>query len=269
MVVMFLFYSGYGILESYRKKRSYLSGFLMHRVLKTLVTFDVAVLLFVILALVMSKDFSAKEYALSFIAWESIGNSNWFVFDIIVLWLFTWFGLRLHDRYKFDMRLFVILIYGCCLALIVFLFLTKRSSWWYDTVMAFPTGMLYSVYKNKIERFLGAGVWWWTMMITCVTIFLLLYVYAGGVGALINSILFPLIVVFLTIRVKIDNAVLRWLGVNCFAIYILQRLPMIIFTEIGFNENGLLFSAVVIPATLAIAVIFNFVVGRLNRRLFG
>lgn len=88
MVVMFLVYSGYGLVESYKnKKGTYVKGFLKKRVLKTLVHFDIAVILFLIVALILGHEYSAKEFLLSFIGWESIGNSNWFVFDIIILYL--------------------------------------------------------------------------------------------------------------------------------------------------------------------------------------
>lgn len=47
-----------------------------------------------------------------------------------------------------------------------------------------------------------------------------------------RSILFSLLVVMLTMKVKIGNRPLYWLGLNLFPLYIYQRIPMIVLYEI-------------------------------------
>ena len=79
---------------------------------------------------------------------------------------------------------------------------------------------------------------------------------------------FALIVILLTMKVKIDNKCLRWLGKQAFSIYILQRIAMIVGTHIGLNNNGLVFATFVIPVTLLIAVVYTAMTDRMNKRLF-
>ena len=51
---MFLFYSGYGVMESIRKKgEAYVVAMPRHRVAGTLINFDVAVLIFLVVDLLM------------------------------------------------------------------------------------------------------------------------------------------------------------------------------------------------------------------------
>ena len=69
IVVMFLFYSGYGVCESIQKKGSgYVRSFPKNRILKTLVHYDLAVLLFLIAGLLMGTRFPVKKIVLSFLA---------------------------------------------------------------------------------------------------------------------------------------------------------------------------------------------------------
>ena len=70
IVAMFLFYSGYGIMESIRKKgQEYVDSLPRKRILTTLVNFDIAVALFVIISLFTPNNYTIKDYLLSFIVW--------------------------------------------------------------------------------------------------------------------------------------------------------------------------------------------------------
>jgi hypothetical protein len=88
LVVMFLFYSGYGVMESIKHKGdTYIQAIPKHRFLSTLLNFDVAVLAFVILDLILSIDITSDKVLLSFIGWQSVGNSNWYIFVILLCYL--------------------------------------------------------------------------------------------------------------------------------------------------------------------------------------
>lgn len=103
IVVMYFFYSGFGIAEQYRKKgEEYSQAFPRRRILKTLLHFDVAVLLYIIIQFVLGNHYRISEYLLSLIGWTSVGNSNWFVFDILVLYLLTWIAFRVCEWFKTD-----------------------------------------------------------------------------------------------------------------------------------------------------------------------
>ena len=91
IVVMFLFYSGYGCMVQYMAKgRAYLQTFPKKRMLSTLVNFDIAVAVFVVVGLLLGKSFSIKQVALSFVCWDSVGNSNWYIFAILLCYLAFW-----------------------------------------------------------------------------------------------------------------------------------------------------------------------------------
>lgn len=91
IVVMFLFYSGYGCAVQYLKKgEAYLRGFPRKRLLATLLNFDVAVLAFWVTGLLLGKEFPLRQVALSLTGWESLGNDNWYIFVILLCYAIFW-----------------------------------------------------------------------------------------------------------------------------------------------------------------------------------
>ena len=89
IVVMFLFYSGYGIYESIKSKKAYISNMPKTRILTTLINYDLAVIMFIILNAYMGHHFSLWITFSSFFAWNNIGNSNWFIFSILISYIIT------------------------------------------------------------------------------------------------------------------------------------------------------------------------------------
>lgn len=101
-------------------------------------------------------------------------------------------------------------------------------------MMCFPTGMIYSLYKKEIEYYVKK--YYTLSLIVTVTIFLLLYNYHHDFRSIlynIQSMCFSLFVVLLTMKLRIGNRPLIWLGMNLFPLYIYQRIPMIVFCHIN------------------------------------
>lgn len=258
-------------MESYkRKKTQYVKKFFSKRILKTIVHFDLAVFAFIFLAFVLGRDYSWQQYALSLTGWTNVGNSNWFMFVIIALYIIAYVGLVIVERFHLAVKTFLWAIFVASLAFTLIMY-KLRPLYWCDTIMAFPMGMLWSVYRNKLEDKLRDNSIYWTTLIFTIALFALLY-WAGHkyieLFYFFSTGIFGIAVILISMRLKLGNAALYWLGTNAFAIYMLQRLPMIIATELGINKFPLLFMAVVIPITLLIAAGFTALTNRIDRKLF-
>ena len=144
---------------------------------------------------------------------------------------------------------------------------------WYNTILCYPLGMWYSLARERLDR-----LWQRRKALSWLSLFLvlacfagcaLLYRRTGRVEAYsLYACVFSLLVVFVTARVRLDNPILRWLGENSFAIYILQRLPMILLQHLGLARYNLLFAALSIALTLPLAWGFNKLYALVDRRLF-
>ena len=96
VVAMFLFYSGYGCAVQYRSRgNDYLRAFPKKRILTTLVNFDIAVCVFIVVGLLLGRSFALRQVVCSFIGWDSVGNSAWYIFVILLCYAAFWvsFGL--------------------------------------------------------------------------------------------------------------------------------------------------------------------------------
>lgn len=95
LVVMFFFYSGYGVMESIvHKGASYIDSIPYKRVLTTFLNFDIAVSLYLLLDFVLGIDIDTETYFLSRFGWISIGNSSWYIFAILICYLLTFFAFK-------------------------------------------------------------------------------------------------------------------------------------------------------------------------------
>ena len=251
MVTPFLFYSGYGIMESINNKKNYMENFLKNRFLKTLFHFDIAIFLFIIVSLIVNTKYSVGNYLLSFTGWVSIGNSNWFVFDILVLYLITYISYKFF--YK-NQNHFLLSVSVLSLLFIMFLVVFK-TNYWYDTIMCYVCGMYYSQKKEYIESII-LKQHKYTSLILLISFFIILFIFRSNIIVYeILGCIFCLLIVNITFILKIGNKVLYFLGVYSFEIYILQRIPYILLSGI-FRYDVFYFIASAI-ITICIAILFK------------
>lgn len=270
MVAPYFFYSGYGILLSYKKKAGYLSGFMKNRLLKTLFHFDFAILLFIIVQSLLSIYYPARNYLWCWIGWESVGNSNWFVFVILSLYLLAFVGMLLDKKTMDDGRVLVITTFFFSVFLWVFLRLcAHKDFWWVDTIAAFTLGMLFALGRHKVETMLRGSHVRWLIAFVCVLALYIAWHHGFGVDIFgICSCLFCVLLVLTTMKVKVGNPVLIFLGRNAFAIYILQRLPMLLLANYGLNLRPAFFIPLSILIIIPLAEAFTRFTDRIDRQLF-
>lgn len=240
IIVPFLFYSGYGVMEAIREKgRAYLDSFPRHRLLNTWLNFDVAVLVFICLNLLMGISMDLKQVAWSLIGWKSIGNSNWYIFVILLCYLASWIsGVVFREGGWKVVALTTVLVLAGEAALS---FLKHGQPWWYNTMLCYPAGMCVSLFKDK---FTGCVRHYYGLVLgLLLAVFLFLH-FQKWIPALrgltfnAESIAFALLIVLVTMKVKTGNRFLLWAGAGVFPIYIYQRLPMRAF-RFGAGEDWL------------------------------
>jgi hypothetical protein len=258
IVTTFLFYSGYGIAVSLKEKKNYGRN-LPKRFFKVWVRFALALCLYAILNIVEGIHYSISDTLISFTAWESIGNSNWYIFAILCLYIFTYIGWII-ARDKTDVM--IAIVTACCVLYVVVMYLFKKGSWFYDTIFCYPVGMLYASYREQIDRFIfknrNIKVMICAVAFCMFALFYIAQICLTGIPETFameaKSVCFALTVVFFTATVKIGNSVLDWLGKYTFEIFILQRLPMIALRNM---ENRYLYFILCVMITVVIAIIFK------------
>lgn len=260
MVTMFLFYSGYGVYESIKKKKdSYVNAIPKRRFLKTLINFDIAVVTFAIINLIMGINYGIKETLLALTGWGCIGNSNWYIFAILILYLATYASFKIFDK---DNKKAVILNWILTIATMIIIGVYRGAGleYCYNTLLCYPLGMTYSLYKDKIEKILFNNQKYIISLVIlsiCFIAFRRLDL-ANVIWYSIYSMIFVLLLVALTMKINLKSKILKWCGDNLFWLYILQRIPMMIFRRIGYaNLHPYRYALLCFIITIIISIIYD------------
>lgn len=270
VVVPFLFYSGYGIMESIKKKGSdYVRDIPKKRFLKVLLHLDIAVVLFLIVNLVFGKTFPVKRILLSLIGYSAVGNSNWYIFAVLGLYLIVFVAFMIARKNNI---LGVILATLLSIGFVYGQILLKRDTWCYDTIILFPVGMIFSLVKEPLEKLITKHD---CIYFTAFGLAFLAYTFFylkrddGIEFYSMWGILFMALVVLATMKVKISNGILDFFGSHVFSVYILQRIPMIILSKLGLaTSHKYIFVALCFVCTVTMAVLFDFFTDKLDKVLF-
>lgn len=273
MVTLFMLYSGYGVMESIKKKNmQYVHKIPVTRVLGTFFRFDIAVFLFLIVQLILKTQLDTKRIILAFTSWSAIGNSNWYIFAIVVCYVLTFISFEIfRDKGNYIPA-------AVCLGVLVtayvavFHFTELRPSRYYNTVLCYVLGVFLSIFKDKFDKLFGnnSTLWAVTFFLSVIATFV---AYDHGkrfVFYEISMFTFTLAVVLFTMHVSLNNKILRWFGEHLFSVYILQRLPMIIFKKLGLADyNIYLYFFVCLAVTVVIAYAFDKLVNPLWAKIIG
>ncbi len=267
IVVLFLFYSGYGVCEAIQKKGSgYVRSFPKNRFLKTLLHYDLALLPFLAVGFLFYSGFSARKIIGAFLAWDNLGNSNWYIFAMLVLYAITWLAFSLLGKRKALAAALVTV-----LTVVYMLVVSKyQGYWWYDTVLCYPLGMWFSLFKTKIIPFVTRNnlIWLAVMLVFAVGLRYTHWISRAIGWRVAEAFCFALLVVFGSMKFTVHNRVLEWIGKHTFEIFILQRLPMKLLCKQGLAPHPVLFFAVVLALTLVISFLFHWLMQKLDSVLF-
>lgn len=115
--------------------------------------------------------------------------------------------------------------------------------------------------KNKKGYWMSAAV---IIALICVC-----YICRGSnVTYTVFSLAVSLLIVMTTMKLKIKNAYLQFLGKYSFSIYILQRLPMIVLSHFGIADP-FLFTLVSLIIVLILAYFFEKLLKIVDRSVLG
>lgn len=260
MVAPFFFLSGYGIMESIRRRGpEYVRQIPKNRVLRTLFPFAIAVIVFGLTLALLGYSFPLRIWLPALIGWYSLGNSNWYIFVAVLMYLFTYISFRLLAGAKRC----EIPAAGTALLAAAYVFLMAHFGWkdyyWYDTALCYPLGIFFSLWRTRIEKLLAHdGAYFAAAAALIAAAAAAKYFSANLYADIACMLLFAMAVTVVTMRVTIGNRALRWAGEHLFQIYILQKLPMILLAYFGFlQEHPALSFCISLTVTLLLAEPFR------------
>lgn len=257
IVTTFFFFSGYGIFESVKNKKGYVKNFFRNRFIPTYTNWFLIITAFLVVNIILGNILTIPQIILSYVGWESIGNSNWYLFDIFVLYILFIISFNLFK--KENLRI-------CSITILTILFISiltllKDNYCWYNTLLCFPLGMIYSYYKEKIDaKVMKNNKTYYSYFIITLILFIVSYLTYHIVHIDIFNIVSCFFVLTLTLflmKFELKSQILYWCGKNLFWIYTLQRIPMMIFEGKFSNYN--IYFIVCLLTTIMIVYSINFI----------
>ena len=246
MVAPFLFFSGYGIMEQIQKRGDkYIDGMPRKRILKFYIHFCMALAIYLVLSFVLGKKYSLSRILLSFTGWSSIGNSNWYVFAILIMYSIVYISFKYFKKQSLNVCIFLTLLY------IVVMKETKGQDWWYNIIFCFPAGMVLSKYKDRICSVIQKPVFFVSMLVLALVLYLISF---SVIAYEVIAITLCFLIVDICAHKEIKNSLFHFLGQYVFEIYILQRISMNLFN--GYLD-GWVYLIMCMLVTLILAYCFK------------
>lgn len=238
IVVPFLFFSGYGVTESIRKKGArYLQAFPYSRILSTYLQFFVATVFYFILRYWQGNNYSYKQIILSFTGYHSLGNGSWYAFAILFLYLLTWLSFTVFFKRE------SIAICSITVGSLAYILLMRQHTgpYFYNTIISYAAGCWFSHWKPYYERcILQSKKRYFAACVLCIILFLIsrdhrkiLAIYE------ICSVMFALLIVLLSSTIQLRNPFLQYCGNHVFSLYILHHIPMILLQHTPLGRHWL------------------------------
>ena len=178
------------------------------------------------------------------------------MFVIFCLYVFVYLSFRFIVKRHFIFSL--VLFTGLSIGLMIILYFAKNPTWW-NTIPCFVLGIWYGFLKDKIDLIIAKPKIYWPITSLTLLVFFgnwMLWVkFSNNFQFVLLALLFAFSIVFISMKIKIHNALIYFLGIHTFSIYILQRIPMIIFK--GLISNTYLFLAICFVTTVLFGFLFD------------
>lgn len=265
VVATFMFYSGYGMMEAIKSRGKAYVRRIVSKFWQLLLKFDIAVVLYIAVNSVLGVHYPAGQTLLAFTTWTAVGNSNWYITAILILYAIMFISFMIGftlDPGNRGRTIGLTLMFLLTILAVWFQIVTGRPDYCYNTMLLLPVGCLYSEYHTQIEKAVmrSETAYLFTLAAAAgIYIFTFFHRESYGItGYTLWGIAFISLVLLITMKVSIYNRILEWTGSHIFGIYILQRLPMIVLDHYGMIEDHKYISLIeVMVITFIIAALFQ------------
>ena len=268
-VVFFFFYSGYGLLTSFKNKPDYLKGYIPKRILSVLLPYLLATLIYWLGSYILGQPYTARDVLTRFSVGWPIVSFSWFVVVILIFYC-EFYVLAKLLKTKYSLYFPVSLVF--LLALIFILVKIGFPIFWYHTAVSFSLGLLVAQYADKIVAFLKK--FYYPLIIADILLLTVVmhYIINGYTQYFETMLLYTAMcvlgVLFLMLellKIKIKNPVLSYISKISFGVYLIHGLVIEFFNSRYVTiEKGLLWSILIVAVSLLLGAGLDFIFKKMN-----
>lgn len=277
-VAVFFFLSGYGLQKKNISDQAYSRGFLIKRIPTILIPYIIMCVLYWGTYALLGDVRTLSSIWNNFIKYgDPIVWFSWYVISIIVFYLAFYLLMKIFKRHHLGT------ILGGIAYFIVYVFLCKKlsfGSWWYTTALLPVLGIVWATYEKQILKFVRKSYFALLPLLLLAFVALSLYkwtiywsVWPSAwfelILTIVSSLLFVVTAVLLSLKLKIGNKILDFLGSISFEIYMTQGLSMLLLRNDYIKiANDSIWSVAVILVTVVLSFflhkLFSFLLKKYN-----
>jgi len=224
---IFLFLSGYGLTLSIKRNKID-GGYIGRHIQKLLLPYLVFWLFYFLTGLLCGHFPVHGNIYTDFISLKMPNADTWFFRTILALYILYFIMARFIKQYAGIGITLIITLY------VAVLICCGVSSWWWNTIMCFPVGILYAN-NPKLCRKIPVAC-----LLCGVGLFVLLYKFSPFVlvGTICAPVVLCLICAYLSpyLSVSAKVQILSYIGTNSLYMYFMEEIPIdyLISNEVGF-----------------------------------
>ncbi|MBE6049667.1 MAG: acyltransferase [Clostridium sp.] len=264
-VSVFFVLSGYGLLYQLNcKGDSYLDDFISKRFPSILIPYINVNILYYILRNSLNIRTKVKDLLLGLINGTPIVSFSWYVIALCYFYLSFYLSCKLFKKYTY----ILISVFFCTCFYCIFCYSCNYESWWYNSIFSFLFGLILYVYRTT-TKFKRININFYITMFTVLILFICCFSACHLINQRlirlcfqeVSSCLFPLSILLICKKVKINNKCLTYLGTRSYEIYLAQEIPILILRsdKLLFINNDIIYSFLIIVVSLICAeVLYRF-----------
>ncbi|MCH5248450.1 MAG: acyltransferase family protein [Lachnospiraceae bacterium] len=254
-VGIFFAISGYGLMCSLHNKNNYLDRFLINRLPKLLIPAYVIYAIGIFAkAVFLNTAYGPADF---FRPDRCFTGTNWYVWEMFVMYIVFYICARLMDLKKSHIVLLILSLIFVCIG-----YTLKLDGPWYGSTFCFWLGIFYFIKREKFREVLVLQHWILKTIICGVTMtaaMALFFINEDGIigdliGRNIASVSFVIIVIICLYRFKLGNMVSRKLGKYSYEIFLFH--PILIAVLRPYIDNNAVYALLVIALTIIAASIY-------------
>lgn len=259
---IFFFGSGFGLVKSALDKKGYLDNFLTNRIPAVLIPFILCNNIYSLYDILVRHEMTTtSDKILIFTGLKLINNNMWFMIEIMILYLVFFVTFKFIKKRKLAILLVSLFVF----ALIYVTFRRGhdlnplnvawfKGEWWFNSIIAFPIGMIFAQCESNIVKLLKK-IYYPLLAVALVGLW---YIYPfsnkimGEYGyykewpgyqgfkekfysflaqeALL--LVFMIVLILLSMKIKVGNKVLSWLGKVSLSLFLIHELFKRIYVDL-------------------------------------
>lgn len=257
IVSVFLFISGYGLYQSYRRRGAgYLDGFFKKRIGRVVLPALLALAAYYLVNWNPDRNYLLElEQAVT--QGIPLLPYSWFVVDIVLFYLLFYLAFRfLPERWRLGA-----LAIGTCLLMALVILAGYDRCWWIGS-LAFPTGAFFARYEPRVYAFCEKDKRnYWGLLLLLFLVFGALYLTRNPYVWCLCYVVIPVIAALVVARLplgKMNGPVVTFIGTISYEIYLCQGISMDFFESKVPVGSPALYALLVYVSCIALATLIHF-----------